>query len=187
MTIINYKKLTIIKAILLITVIFNNIGCKPTIHVYQEKIVYNNDTINLYSSTQHDIDNTFGFSKDSIDWTYSFEKFYKHKAISFSYEQNDSLKIVKWFNANTSKNTILIEGKQLLPKNFIVKDVFEMFGQGEWSYSANFGLKLQYHYFDFKIKICPENRKKLSQFKGGNWIEYYEEFKLNKVLEIEVY
>lgn len=177
------------KRVLIVTIIaLGIIGCRPVIHVYEEKVVYKKDTINLFETTQYEIDSIFGCAIDTVNWnSYSYEMFYKRRAISFSHQQNDPLKIVKWVNAKTNKNKILFEGKRALPNNAIVKDIFEMFGEGEWSYDTTFGLAIEYEYFDFYIETPPEDKLKSSDFKESNWIKYYEEYKFHKILEIELY
>ena len=164
------------------------LGCQPTIHIYKDQVVYEDRTIDLYNTTLFEIDSVFGFSEDSVDCnSYSYEKFYKDKSISFAYEQEDPSRTANWFNAKMDENKIFIDGKRLLPKNLIVKNLIKIFGEGQWSYNTSLGLAIEYDNFDFYIELRPEDKSLISDFKESDWAKNYDHFKFNKVIEIEVY
>lgn len=180
-------KIFLIKLAIIIIVICS-ISCRPIIYISEEKVVYKKDTIDLYKTSLFEIEHKLGFSNDSLDWnSYSYEKFYFRKTISFSYKQKDSLRIINWINLNTRKNKIYFNENQLLPKKPTVKDIFEMFGEGEIIYKPSYtGLIIQYDYFEFIIKTRPKNKTFLNEFSDGDCDKFYNEFIFNQVKEIEM-
>ena len=120
------------------------------IDVFEELVVYEGDTIDLYTTTFADIFYILGNKVEKISHNgYSFEFVSKKYPISLTYQQSDSARVIKWFNAKLSRSKLTIDGK-CVPNKPSVRDIINIFGIGNWSYDAEYeDLLIEYDYFDY--------------------------------------
>ena len=162
---------------------------KPTVYVYEDKIIYQDDTVYLYESQFHHVNSILGKKVDIIEWNdFSYEHKSNKRGISMSYRQNDSLEIIRWFNAELKKVSVVINGDVQLSRRPSVEEIFRYFGEGQWSYDDSYNdLCIEYDYFDFIIELKTSDKKFIDNFNEHDWDENYQLFKNNRILEIEVY
>ena len=146
--------------------------------------------IPLYDTSIREIETRFGTSYRKINWNeFSTEYFYEKKGISFSHKQEDSLRMIYWFNAETNKNVINIENRIQINQQTKVNEVVEEFGIRTWDYDSTYnGLIIEYEYFDIIIDLTKEDIRWLNkESTSENWGDLYELFKNHHIKGIEVY
>lgn len=166
------------------------VSCKSLVYIEEDRINYETQDIKLHSTQNSQILKYYGNDFETIKWEeFSFEHHYNKKGVSFSYNQQDSLKIIKWFNARTSKNKINIENKLILDSKSKIKDIVKIFGEGGWDYDKKYtGLTLEYEYFDIIVKLSKKDINNLSRKEFvDDWDKNFSSFKNHKITEIEVY
>ncbi len=166
-------------------------GCKSIVYVEEESVIYKGIEIPLYETSIGEIEEHFGKGYKKINWSdFSTEHSYKKLGISFSHRQDDSLKMVYWINAETSKNRINIEDRLKINGKSKVRDVVESLGNGSWDYDSTYnGLIIEYEYYDIIVDLTEQDilwlNKKMSSVNMEQSLYY--KFKDHSLKGIEIY
>jgi hypothetical protein len=181
------KRQRVLIHLILVTII---ISCKPNVIIHEYTISCKKQKIILGKISLDETIKMFGqnFTRTNIN-DYSYEYLYDKSGFAFSHQQQDSLKLIKWFNAKTNKNRISLEDKYILNSRSTVKDIVDVFGTGTWDYDSTYnGLIIEYDYFDFVIKLDSKDKEKLSdKLFIDDWSTNYSRFKNYRISKVEVY
>ena len=165
-------------------------GCTPSIWVQEEAVKYKGKRYLIGESTINEVISDFGNDFTIKDWNgFSYEYFFKSKPISFSYEQDNPRKTVRWINIAATEKIWLAEDF-ILNKSTTVEDIVNRFGQADYNYDSTYaGLTLEYDNFDIIIKTTESDLKflKSSDLEYQTSSIFYSRFNNHRIKGIEVY
>jgi len=161
------------------------------VKIEEEKVTYNGRKIDLYETKLSEVQEFLGPVYDTISWnSFSYEFRFRRGVVSVSHKQNDSLKIIRWFNASVRGNRININDELVIKNTTLVENIANSFGCNNWSYDSTYAdLVLECDYIDLVILLKDEDFEYLrsASFNEDDWKATLSHFRRNRILSVEAY